>query len=82
MLNPEVNEMPDSRDPLRVVVAGAGVAGLEAVLTLAERAGEMLDVTLVADRHDFVPARTRSASCSDWDVRLAFRSTTSPSMPG
>ncbi len=55
MLNPEVNEMPDSRDPLRVVVAGAGVAGLEAVLTLAERAGEMLDVTLVADRHDFVP---------------------------
>jgi sulfide:quinone oxidoreductase len=43
-----------SGDPLRVVVAGGGVAGLEALLTLAERAGEMLDVTLVSDRGDFV----------------------------
>jgi sulfide:quinone oxidoreductase len=43
-----------SADPLRVVVAGGGVAGLEAVLTLAERAGEMLEVTLVSDRDDFV----------------------------
>jgi NADH dehydrogenase FAD-containing subunit len=33
-----------SGDRLRVVAAGGGVAGLEAVLTLAERAGEMLDV--------------------------------------
>jgi sulfide:quinone oxidoreductase len=44
-----------SRDRLRVVVGGGGVAGLEGVLTLAERAGELLDVTLVAERHDFVP---------------------------
>jgi sulfide:quinone oxidoreductase len=43
-----------SGDRLRVVVAGGGVAGLEAVLTLAERAGEMLDVTLVSDRDDFL----------------------------
>lgn len=44
-----------SIDRLRVMVAGGGVAGLEGVLTLAERAGEALDVTLVSDREDFTP---------------------------
>jgi sulfide:quinone oxidoreductase len=43
-----------SGERLRVVVTGGGVAGLEAVLTLAECAGEALDVTLVSDRDDFV----------------------------
>ena len=41
-------------DRLRVVVAGGGVAGLEGVLTLAEHAGELLDVMLVSDRDEFV----------------------------
>ena len=41
-------------DRLRVVVAGGGVAGLEGMLTLAETAGEMLDVTLVSDRDEFI----------------------------
>ena len=34
--------------PLRVLVAGGGVAGMEAVLALRELAGERLEITLLA----------------------------------
>lgn len=44
----------DPHDPLRIVVAGGGVAALEAALTLAELAREKIDVTLVADQDEFV----------------------------
>src|SRR5216110_3763812 len=38
----------------RVVVAGAGVAGLEAALALRALAGELVSVELVAPEEDFV----------------------------
>jgi sulfide:quinone oxidoreductase len=40
--------------PLRVLVAGGGVAGLEAILTLRELAGDRVELTLADDRPDFV----------------------------
>ena len=42
-----------SREPFRVIVAGGGVGGLEALLALGE-AGEALDVTLLAPNAEFV----------------------------
>ena len=41
-------------DPLRVVVAGGGVAGLEAVLGLRALAGQRVETTLLAPDDDFV----------------------------
>lgn len=38
----------------RVVIAGGGIAGLEALLALRDLAGERVDMTLVAPRPDFV----------------------------
>lgn len=40
--------------PLRVLVAGGGVAGLEALLTLRDLAGDRVELTLADDRPDFV----------------------------
>lgn len=40
--------------PLRVVIAGGGVAGLEALLALRADAGDRCDVTLLAAQPDFV----------------------------
>jgi len=40
--------------PLRVVVAGGGVAGIEALLTLHALAGDRIDLTLVDAQLDFV----------------------------
>jgi len=40
--------------PLRVVIAGAGVAGIEALLTLRALAGDRVDVTLADAQPDFV----------------------------
>ena len=42
-----------AREPFRVVVAGGGVGGLEALLALGE-AGEAFDVTLLAPNAEFV----------------------------
>ncbi|HSD82200.1 MAG TPA: FAD-dependent oxidoreductase, partial [Solirubrobacteraceae bacterium] len=44
---------PEPR-PLRAVIAGGGVAALEAALALRELAGELVATTLVADAEDFV----------------------------
>ena len=43
-----------ARRPLRVVIAGGGVAGLEAALALREMAGEAVRITLLAPNRDFV----------------------------
>jgi sulfide:quinone oxidoreductase len=43
-----------SRPPTRVVVAGGGIAGLEALLALRALAGDRVDLTLVAPQTDFV----------------------------
>jgi sulfide:quinone oxidoreductase len=43
-----------SEGPLRVVVAGGGVAGLEALLALRDLAGERVELTLVEPATDFV----------------------------
>jgi sulfide:quinone oxidoreductase len=43
----------DSGSPLQVVVAGGGVAGLEAVMALKHLAGDRVSVTLVAPEEDF-----------------------------
>ena len=40
--------------PHRVVVAGGGVAGLEALLALHALAGDKVDLTLVSPTPDFV----------------------------
>jgi sulfide:quinone oxidoreductase len=40
--------------PVHVVVAGAGVAGLEAVIALRSLAGDRVSITLLAPEHDFV----------------------------
>src|SRR5690242_8523145 len=40
--------------PLRVLVAGGGVAGLEALLTLHALAGDRVELTLADARPDFV----------------------------
>jgi sulfide:quinone oxidoreductase len=47
-----------SQTPLQVVIAGGGVAGLEAALALRDLAGDLVAVTLVTatDRFTFAPA--------------------------
>jgi sulfide:quinone oxidoreductase len=40
--------------PFNVVIAGAGVAGLEAALALREHAGEAIALTLVTPAAEFV----------------------------
>ena len=44
----------DRANPVHVVIAGAGVAGLEALLTLRELAAERARVTLVSPEPDFI----------------------------
>jgi sulfide:quinone oxidoreductase len=46
-------------EPLHVVVAGGGVAALEACLTLRELAGDRVQITLLAPEADFVPRPMR-----------------------
>jgi sulfide:quinone oxidoreductase len=43
-----------SRTPHRVVIAGGGVAGLEAILALRALAGDRVDLTLVSPTPDFL----------------------------
>jgi sulfide:quinone oxidoreductase len=43
-----------TRTPFRVVIAGGGVAGLEALLALRALAGDRVELTLVAPTPDFV----------------------------
>ena len=46
---------PETHDaPLRVLVAGGGVAGLEALLALTDMAADRVDVTLLCPQEDFV----------------------------
>jgi sulfide:quinone oxidoreductase len=44
----------DSAKPLRVIVAGGGVAGLEAVMALKRSAGDRVAIMLVAPNDEFV----------------------------
>jgi sulfide:quinone oxidoreductase len=44
----------DSDQPLRVIVAGGGVAGLEAVMALKRTAGDRVAIMLVAPNDEFV----------------------------
>jgi len=41
-------------DPTHVVIAGGGVAALEAVLALRQLAGERVSITLIAADHEFI----------------------------
>jgi sulfide:quinone oxidoreductase len=43
-----------SADPFRVVIAGGGVAGLEAALALRDLAENRVSIELIAPEHDFV----------------------------
>jgi len=45
---------PGTDKPLRVVIAGAGVAGLEALIGLRTLAGERVEISIVAPGPDFV----------------------------
>jgi sulfide:quinone oxidoreductase len=49
-----VTNNPPSPDKLRVVIVGAGVAGLECLLALSHLAPEHADVTLIAPNSEFV----------------------------
>jgi sulfide:quinone oxidoreductase len=44
---------PGGRNPLRVLIAGGGVAGLEATLALGALAEERVSVELIAPEADF-----------------------------
>ena len=44
---------PDPSAPIRVLVAGAGVAGLEALLALRDLAGERVELTLLTPEREF-----------------------------
>jgi sulfide:quinone oxidoreductase len=44
---------PDTSAPLRVLVAGGGVAGLEALLALRDLAGERVELTLLTPEREF-----------------------------
>ena len=46
--------MPASVPPLRVLVAGGGVAGLEAVLALRTLAGDRVSIELLAPSDEYV----------------------------
>jgi sulfide:quinone oxidoreductase len=46
--------MSSNEWPINVVVAGAGVAGLEAVIALRTLAGRRVNITLISAEHDFV----------------------------
>src|SRR5215203_5586941 len=46
-------DQPMTASPLNVVVAGGGIAGLEAMLGLHELAGDRVQLTLVAPDADF-----------------------------
>jgi sulfide:quinone oxidoreductase len=43
----------DSSSPLRVLVAGGGVAGLEAALALRDLAGDRVQLTILSPEHEF-----------------------------
>src|SRR5580765_1413411 len=45
---------PSNKWPVHVVVAGAGVAGLEAIIALRALAGDRVNITMLAPEHDFV----------------------------
>jgi sulfide:quinone oxidoreductase len=45
--------MEAANGPLRVLIAGGGIAGLEALFALADLAGDRVDVTLVAPEPEF-----------------------------
>lgn len=51
----------DPQQPFKVLIAGGGVAGLEAALALRDLAGERVSVTMLAPEPDFVyrPLRVR-----------------------
>jgi len=53
--------MTDSKTPLKVLIAGGGIAGLEAALALRDLAGDLVATTLLAPHPDFVyrPLRVR-----------------------
>jgi sulfide:quinone oxidoreductase len=61
--------------PLRVLVAGGGVAGLEALLALRALAGPRCDVTLLAPGEDFVyrPAAVGEPFARGWAQRHPLR---------
>lgn len=46
--------MPVFTEPLRVLVAGGGVAGLEALLALRDLAGDRVELTLLTPEQDFL----------------------------
>jgi pyridine nucleotide-disulfide oxidoreductase len=46
--------MPVFTEPLRVLVAGGGVAGVEALLALRDLAGDRVELTLLTPEQDFI----------------------------
>lgn len=53
-MSPAEQALPRADKPLEVVIAGAGIAGLETLMALRDLAGDRVSVTLVAAEPDFV----------------------------
>lgn len=55
-----------SESPTRVLIAGGGAAGLEALHGLRALAGERVDLTLIAPENEFVYRPLAVKSRSTW----------------
>lgn len=66
-----MNEATHGNPPLRVILAGAGVAGLECAFALRELAGERVAVTLISPGQEFVyrPLSIGEPFSSSWAER-------------
>ena len=58
---------------MNIVIAGGGVAGLEALLALQALAGDRVALTLIAPEPDFSSGRWRSPSRSRSAARTGCR---------
>ena len=72
---------PGSVGGLRVVIAGGGVAGLEAMLAIRDLGGDLVDVELLSPEHHFWYRPLSVAEPFGLATRTASSSPASPQQP-